>query len=104
VTLVLGFFGLYINQFGLQKDNKIFNISKQQALRIVKKAVLKFFPHGIKRAHTYVLRNSFAVYYFSHGVAVMVVRFRLGIKTYFNLSIYSSFNSEYTEFFELLEF
>jgi len=76
-----------------KKDNKIFNFSREQALRIVKKAVLKFFPHGIKRAHTHVLRNSFAVYYFSQRVAVTVVRFRLGIKTYFNLSIYSSFNS-----------
>ncbi len=87
-----------------KKDNKILDISRQQARKIVKKAVLKFFPHGIKRVHTYVLRNSFAVYYFSQGVAVTVVCFRLSIKTYFNLSIYSSFNSGYTEFFELLEF
>jgi integrase len=85
----LGLFALYINQFGLQRDDKIFKISRQQAFRIVKKAVLEVFPGDIKRAHPHVLRHSFAVYCLSQGVPITVVRSWLGHRNITSTLVYT---------------
>ena len=101
----LGLLALYINQFGLQRDNKIFNISRQQAFRIVKKAVLEVFPHDTKRAHPHVLRHSFAVYCLSQGVPITVVRSWLGHRNITSTLVYTQALAQDTrKFFELLEF
>jgi integrase/recombinase XerC len=101
----LGLFALYINQFGLQRDDKIFNISRQQAFRIVKKAVLEVFPGDTKRAHPHVLRHSFAVYALSQGVPITVVRSWLGHRNITSTLVYTQALAQDTrKFFELLEF
>jgi site-specific recombinase XerD len=101
----LGILALYINQFGLQRDDKIFNISRQQAFRIVKKAVLEVFPQDTKRAHPHVLRHSFAVYCLSQGVPITVVRSWLGHRNITSTLVYTQALAQDTrKFFELLEF
>jgi integrase len=101
----LGLLALYINQFGLQREDKIFKISRQQAFRIVKKAVLEVFSHDTKRAHPHVLRHSFAVYALSQGVPITVVRSWLGHRNITSTLIYTQALAQDTRrFFELLEF
>jgi integrase/recombinase XerC len=101
----LGLLALYINQFGLQRDDKIFKISRQQAFRIVKKAVLEVFPGDTKRAHPHVLRHSFAVYCLSQGVPITVVRSWLGHRNITSTLVYTQALAQDTrKFFELLEF
>jgi integrase/recombinase XerC len=101
----LGLLALYINQFGLQREDKIFKISRQQAFRIVKKAVLEVFPHDTKRAHPHVLRHSFAVYALSQGIPITVVRSWLGHRNITSTLVYTQALAQDTrKFFELLEF
>jgi integrase/recombinase XerC len=101
----LGLLALYINQFGLQRQDKIFKISRQQAFRIVKKAVLEVFPGDTKRAHPHVLRHSFAVYCLSQGVPITVVRSWLGHRNITSTLVYTqALAQDARKFFELLEF
>jgi integrase len=101
----LGLLALYINQFGLQKNDKIFKISRQQAFRIVKRAVLEVFPGDTKRAHPHILRHSFAVYCLSQGVPITVVRSWLGHRNITSTLVYTQALAQDTRrFFELLEF
>ncbi|MCC6026200.1 MAG: tyrosine-type recombinase/integrase [Caldimicrobium sp.] len=101
----LGILALYINQFGLQRDNRIFKISRQQAFRIVKKAVLEVFPGDTKRAHPHVLRHSFAIYALSSGIPITVVRSWLGHRNITSTLIYTQALAQDTRrFFEMVEF
>ncbi|MCC6025505.1 MAG: tyrosine-type recombinase/integrase [Caldimicrobium sp.] len=101
----LGILALYINQFGLQRDDRIFKISRQQAFRIVKKAVLEVFPGDTKRAHPHVFRHSFAIYALSSGIPITVVRSWLGHRNIISTLIYTQALAQDTRrFFELLEF
>jgi integrase len=101
----LGIIALYINQFGLQRDDRIFKISRQQAFRIVKKAVLEVFPGDTKRAHPHVFRHSFAIYALSSGIPITVVRSWLGHRNIISTLVYTQALAQDTRrFFELLEF
>ncbi len=65
---LLGELGAYIGQEGLRKGDRIFNITRQHAHKIIKDACIKA---GIerKRARPHVLRHSFAInaVYWSYG-------------------------------------
>jgi integrase len=101
----LGILALYINQCGLQREDRIFKISRQQAFRIVKKAVLEVFPGDTKRAHPHVFRHSFAIYALSSGIPITVVRSWLGHRNIISTLIYTQALAQDTRrFFELLEF
>jgi integrase/recombinase XerD len=101
----LGLIALYVNQKNLSKGNKLFNISRQQAFNIVRKAVLEVFPGDTKRAHPHVFRHSFAIYALSSGVPITVVRSWLGHRNITSTLVYTQALAQDTKrFFELLEF
>jgi integrase/recombinase XerD len=101
----LGLIALYVNQKNLSKGDKLFNISRQQAFNIVRKAVLEVFPGDTKRAHPHVFRHSFAIYALSSGVPITVVRSWLGHRNITSTLVYTQALAQDTKrFFELLEF
>jgi integrase len=101
----LGLVALYVNQKGLSKGDKLFDITRQQAFNIVRKAVLEVFPEDTKRAHPHVLRHSFAIYALSSGVPITVVRSWLGHRNITSTLVYTQALAQDTrKFFELLEF
>jgi integrase/recombinase XerD len=101
----LGLIALYVNQKNLSKGDKLFNITRQQAFNIVRKAVLEVFPGDTKRAHPHVFRHSFAIYALSSGVPITVVRSWLGHRNITSTLIYTQALAQDTRrFFELVEF
>jgi integrase len=101
----LGLIALYVNQKNLSKGDNLFNITRQQAFNIVRKAVLEVFPSDTKRAHPHVFRHSFAIYCLSQGVPITVVRSWLGHRNITSTLIYTQALAQDTRrFFELLDF
>jgi integrase len=101
----LGLLAMYINQFGMHREDKIFKISRKQAFRMVKKAVLEVFPGDTKEAHPHVLRHSFAVYCLSQGVPITVVRSWLWHRNITSTLVYTQALARDTRrFFEMHKF
>jgi integrase len=101
---LLGELGAYIGQESLKKGDRIFNITRQHAHKIIKDACINA---GIerKRAHPHVLRHSFAVNAVLQRVPLPILQKWLGHSDIKNTMVYLQILSQDTrDFYEGLEF
>ncbi|MEE8059924.1 MAG: tyrosine-type recombinase/integrase, partial [Pseudomonadales bacterium] len=93
-----------INEEELEKDDRIFSITRQHAHRIVRDACIK---GGIEktRSHPHVLRHSFSVNAVLQRVPLPILQKWLGHSDIKNTMVYIQIlNQDTRDFYEALEF
>jgi site-specific recombinase XerD len=99
-----GLLGAHVAGQGIQRDDLIFDFTRQRAYQIVSDAVLKA---GLdqERAHPHTFRHSFAVHCVLSGVPILVLKEWLGHSNIQNTLIYLKvLGSDTRHFYDAIKF
>lgn len=99
-----GLLGAHIAARRIQRDDLLFDFTRQRAYQIVSDAVLKVgFDH--ERAHPHTFRHSFAVHCVLSGVPILVLKEWLGHSNIQNTLIYLKvLGSDTRHFYDAIKF
>ena len=101
---LVGLLGAHIAARRIQRDDLIFDFTRQRAYQIVSDAVLKA-GFDQERAHPHIFRHSFAVHCVLSGVPILVIKEWLGHSNIQNTLIYLKvLGSDTRHFYDAIKF